>query len=589
MDRRRFLIGAGTLASTPLLPRFAHAAGALSPSWGGGRRAPFRTLYNNDTTNILSCYSPWSNPSNNPNQRIFSTSFIQQSVAEVAGKVDVQLLCPGLCWVPWWKSKVYPASKHYPWYYGLFGHTGENFDAYADYMLAGGDMVEDFLQACRCHGQTAFISFRLNDVQFLETTVGPTGITVTTTSKMCMFWYENSAYVTSDNFTLGDDYLSNPQRAQNWAIPEVREYKLSLIKEICNYDIDGLELDFNRYANYFPSNFDPQNSREIMVGFIRDVRAALDQVAELGRALDAPSLEPVPLRRRYLSVRVPSFLDVYEKLGIDLPAFVEAGVDMVNVSDGYYTTNESDLPLIRSLVPDASIYFEATQTTNVTSTLPDGSRPFLRTTDQQFHTVADLAYNQGADGISLFNFPYYRQTVGENASDPGVGPFNEPPFHVLESLRDRDDVSNRPRWHVLAVDHDTYISPSMQMPQTLRTGESFTFTLSMYPQGRQPEAILRVRVEPPDGYTEGPVPGWHCSVQWNGTPLNTASFSAAPLPDPYDANLAVDPTRFCCFNVEPGAVIRGQNSIEVTLVQPTSASAGEVILDYLDVAWPRES
>lgn len=583
MDRRAFMIGAGTLASAPLLPRVAGATGILNLLSERSRKAPFRTLYNNDSTNLLSCYSPWSNPSNNPHSRVFSTRMIESSVAEVAGKVDVQLFCPGLCWVPWWKSEAYPATEHYKWYYDLVGHKDGPFDAYANYMLAGGDMVRDFLNACRSHGQTAFVSFRLNDVQFLETA----GNKVTFTSKMSQFWYENSAYARSENFTLGNDYVRSPDRAQNWAIPEVRAYKLSFIKEICRYDIDGLDLDFNRYANYFPVDSDTQENQETMVGFVREVRAALDEAPD-------PNLTPGEQfgkrndrRHRYLSVRVPSFLDVYPKLGISLPAFVEAGVDMVNVSDGYYTTNESDLPMIRSLIPETTIYFEATQTTNVTSTLPDGSRPFLRTTDEQFHTAADVAYNQGADGISLFNFAYYRQTSNEIASDPGVGPFNEPPFYVLESLRDKEDAS-RAQWHVLAVDHDSYISSRMQMPRTLKAGASFTFRLSMYPQGKQPEGILRVRVEPPDDYTSGPVPGWACTVDLNEMLLDPTSFVAAPLPDPYQANRAVDPTRFSCFKVERGAVRDGTNLVKVTLAQPTSGSASRVILDYLDVAWPGE-
>jgi hypothetical protein len=445
-------------------------------------------------------------------------------------------------------------------------------------------MIRDFLRACRSHGQTAFVSFRLNDVQFLQIT----GNVVTTTSKMCKFWYENSAYVNTGSLTLGNDYVRSPQRAQNWAIPEVRAYRLSLIAEICKYDIDGLELDFNRYANYFPATFDPRESQAIMVGFIRDVRAALDATSPLGLTPDAPSAARGDRKRRYLCVRVPSFVDVHAKLGISLPDFVAAGVNMVNVSDGYYTTNESDLPLIRSLVPETSIYFEATQTTNVTSTLPDGSRPFLRTTDQQFNTAAAIAYNQGADGISLFNFAYYRQTSNEIAADPGVGPFTEPPFHILPSLRAPDAVSGGAQWHVLAVDHDSYISPSMQMPQILHAGKSFTFTLSMYPRGRQPEGILRVRVAPPAGYISGPVPAWVCAVDWNGTPLARRRFIAAPLPDQYKANLAVDPTRFCCFKVDSDAVRDGQNAIKVTLLQPDSGSAAKVILDYLDVAWPRQ-
>lgn len=581
VKRREFVAATAAVVASPLLVATGRTAGILDDSWDQTKKAPFRTLYNNDSTNLLSCYSPWSNPGNNSHPQIFSDQLIEASVAEVAGLVDVQLFCPGLCWVPWWKSTVYPAKEHYRWYYRHFGSKDGPYDAYARYMWDGGDMIDAFLKSCRRHDQTAFVSFRLNDVQFLETVDGK----VVATSKMCKFWYENSAYTREDNYTLGNDYLVNPQRAQNWNIPEVRHYKLSLIEELCRYDIDGLELDFNRYANYFPPDSDPATNQATMVAFIKAVRKALDRGPD-PLSLDWGSTARNVRRHRYLSVRVPSFLDVHQKLGIHLPAFVEAGVDMVNVSDGYYTTNESDLPGIRALIPETTLYFEATQTTNVTSTLPDGSRPFLRTTDQQFHTVADIAYRQGADGISLFNFAYYRQTSNSIATDPGEGPFTEPPFHVLESLRHRDPVSSRPQWHVLAVDHDSYISPSMQMPQTLRVDESVTFTLSLYPRGMRSDGILRVRIEPPAGYTDGPVPSWSCTAEWNDAPLEPISFVAAPLPDPYEANLAVDSTRFCCFNVDRDVVLSGQNLIKVTLIQPTSESANKVILDYLDVAWP---
>jgi len=583
MNRRQFLVATGALATSSRLIPATHASSMPGRAWGRSTPAWFRTLYNNDSTNLLSCYSPWSNPSNNAHPEVFSQNLIEASVAEVAGLVDVQLFCPGLCWVPWWKSEFFPAPANYLWYYELIEKPAGPYDAYARYMLGGGDMVAGFLQACRRRGQTAFVSFRLNDVQFLETKNG----SVVLTSDMSKFWYDHSTYGSGDLYTLGTDYLNSPQRAQNWAIPEVRAYKLNLLKEICRYDIDGLELDFNRYANFFPPGSDVASNVAIMVDFVKQVRAALD----LGPDPPPPPPDTASAsfyrpRYRYLCVRVPSFLDVHPKLGISLPQFVQAGVDMVNVSDGYFTTIESDLALIRASVPETKIYFETTQTTNFTADYADGSRPFLRTTDQQFHTAANAAYRQGADGISVFNFAYYRQTSNEIASDPGVGPFNEPPFHVLKNLRDPDYVASRPRWYVLAVDHDSYISPSMQMPQILNAGESTTFKLFMYPEGKNADAILRVRLGVPDGYAGGPVPDWAPVVGLNGTQLNTIPYIEAPLFDPYRANLAVDPTRFRCFAANSALAIEGQNLIKVTLTQPTPEYAGKVTLDYLDISWP---
>jgi hypothetical protein len=231
------------------------------------------------------------------------------------------------------------------------------------------------------------------------------------------------------------------------------------------------------------------------------------------------------------------------------------------------------------------MYFETTQTTNWTALYTDGSRPFLRTTDQQFHTAADIAYRRGADGISVFNFAYYRQTSNEIASDRGVGPFTEPPFHVLTSLRRPDAVSHGPRWYVLAVDHNNYISSDMQMPQALEAGSSHTFELLMYPRGSGSQAVLRVRVAPPASYDGGPVPAWRSCVELNRMALKPIEFVAAPLPDPYRANLAVHPSRFCCFKADSGMVVEGQNSITVTLIQLVPEDAGSVVLDYLDLSW----
>jgi uncharacterized lipoprotein YddW (UPF0748 family) len=35
-------------------------------------------------------------------------------------------------------------------------------------------------------------------------------------------------------------------------IPEVRDYYFSILRELCtNYDVDGVELDFQRYPKFF--------------------------------------------------------------------------------------------------------------------------------------------------------------------------------------------------------------------------------------------------------------------------------------------------------------------------------------------------
>jgi len=99
LTRRAFVVsaGAGISAFDSL------AASAKRP------RAPFRTLYSNDTTNIMSCISPYRRKGDP-----LSDDRLRASIDETHG-VDAQLLQPGLGWIPWWKSAVYPADDHYRW------------------------------------------------------------------------------------------------------------------------------------------------------------------------------------------------------------------------------------------------------------------------------------------------------------------------------------------------------------------------------------------------------------------------------------------------------------------------------------------
>jgi hypothetical protein len=103
MNRRHFL---HTLAAAPLIA-------ADSP-----RKAPFRVLYSNDTTNITSCVSPFHQA-----REPFRKEMLEASVDEVAGLVDAHFLQPGLGMVPMWPSKVLPLAEHYAWIKQRYGRS----------------------------------------------------------------------------------------------------------------------------------------------------------------------------------------------------------------------------------------------------------------------------------------------------------------------------------------------------------------------------------------------------------------------------------------------------------------------------------
>lgn len=226
VNRRKFLYtsaGSFLLAACP--PRLSAETARPKPS--------FRVLYNNDTTNTVSCTSPW-----HKKRAPFGADLLEATVDEVAGTgVEVHLLQPGLGWIPWWKSTVYPADEHYRW----FQHqTGLKPDSYGQYTLGGGDMVPVFIKRCRQRGQTPFISLRMNDAHHLENV----GLRNNGAASASRFYVEHPEY------RLGADQSRSDQHVLNWAIPEVREHKFRFIRELCeNYDFDGLEIDFMRHPS----------------------------------------------------------------------------------------------------------------------------------------------------------------------------------------------------------------------------------------------------------------------------------------------------------------------------------------------------
>jgi hypothetical protein len=65
---------------------------------------------------------------------------------------------------------------------------------------------------------------------------------------------------------------------------------------------------------------------------------------------------------------------------------------------------------------------------------------FIKTSETMFQTTAAAAYAAGLDGVSLFNFVYYR----EHGSSAKKGASFEPPFGVIKTLRDKELLKRRP-------------------------------------------------------------------------------------------------------------------------------------------------
>lgn len=512
------------------------------------RQAPFRVLYSNDTTNILSCVSPWHKA-----REPFRKEMIEATVDEVAGTgVDAHLLQPGVGWVPWWPSKVYPVADHAAW---LKNTYGIKLDPFAQFVLDGGDMVQVFIDRCRLRRQTPFISFRLNDGHHKEWVNAKPGdkISGAASQGVTRFYAEHPEY------RLGPSLTDWNQRVQNWTIPEVRAHKFAFLQELCeNYDLDGLELDFLRHCSFFQIDKTTREQRRaIMTGFVRQVRALLDRTSGGGR-------------RRWLCARVPCYVKALDPLGLDLPAMVEAGLDMANVSSFYFTTQQSDFAAIRRQVPQAAVYQEMCHSTGNGTRLVPGydTFTFRRTTPEQYYTAAHLAYARGGDGVSAFNFVYYREHGG-----PGRGPFTEPPFHVFKHLGDPEWLARQSQHYFLATGwNNSFVRPPV-LPRKMEANQTTTFTLDLAPPEGGWKRGGRLRIQGESTLAES---RWRARL--NGVELTPTDDVSEPYPNPYPSLLG-QPEELRAWLVPVRVLNVGLNRLELTM--ETSPS---LRLAFLDLA-----
>lgn len=525
MNRRQFISLAGgalALSSFPY-PLRAEAAD----------RAPFRLLYSNDLTNLLTCVSPFHRKGEG-----FRPEMLEASVDEVAGLgVDAHFLQPAKGWVPWWRSKIYPAAEHYRWFEETYG---KGPDSCGKYLLGGGDYVQVFIDRCRLRGQAPFISFRLNDGHHLEWVDAKRGEKVDVNAQQALTPF----YRDHPEYRLGPDLHDWKQRVLNWAIPEVRERVFSLIQELCeNYDLEGLELDYMRYFSFFrAAETTSAQRREIMTAFVGRVRALLDRTARQGK-------------RRWLCARVPAYVAAWDGMGIDLAAMAEAGLDMANLSASYFTVQQTDLPAIRKQVPGVALYDEMTHVTWAGKPVGKGydSRQDRRTTPEQFYTTAHLAYAEGADGVSLFNFAYYRE-YGE----PYRGPFSEPPFLILPHLRDKAWLARQPQHYFLGPSWKDS-GMTLPIPRTVKPGETASFPLDLAPPSGGWVGTGGLRVQGQDSLGES---RWEARI--NGVALNESAERGEPYPNFY-TQLLGKPEQLRAWRVPASCLRPGKNVVELFL------------------------
>ena len=230
---------------------------------------------------------------------------------------------------------------------------------------------------------------------------------------------------------------------------------------------------------------------------------------------------------------------------------------MVNLSYSYFTWQDRSIEhAVREIDnPHVAVYAEMTHCTLTgKATAGSGTQPYLRTTDAQFYTTAELAHSQGARGVSLFNFPYYRYHVTDS-----IGPFHEPPFHVLPRLKDQEFLRNQSRWYFISSGRNDPILGDRQLPRIVKRSHPETLTLDVATGvSIRGDGIFRVR-------SDEPIADREIEVTFNGQPLSRTGFIKKPLPHPYDDTWLGTPDEVVCYTVPTTLTLAETNRIEVNV------------------------
>lgn len=530
---------------------------------------PYKVIYNSDVTHVIYCVSPY----NNARGAAVTATKLDESVKEAAeGGADAFSFTPGLCWIPWWPSEVFSAIDYITWFSNYFGGTSaiasDPHYAYAfkhsrkGWGYVAHDIVQEQIDSCRKYGVAAILSYRMNDSHYsnLESS--------TFTPKI---GYTSQVQVEHPEWkqTEGSAF---EQTLFDYRFAAYREYRLDMIKElIANYDIDGFEMDFMRWHDIFTTSKTTASGRlNVMVEFVKEIRAALDEAA----AKDG--------KYRYLIAKIPAWSDTYDKMGIDIKAWAEAGVDVFNLASTTVTAQDPEIASVKEQVPAGKkVFFEMTCAANYISHnahatyINMGQSIVRRATVEQLYTTAHLAYAQGADGISLFNFVYYRGIPESPNDDRDNKNFvNEPPFYAIENLGNKQFLAQQAQHYFIGREDQRNYRNDWQVPVSLGSGVSATFTLPMEQPtgGWTTDGVLRLWSEANMNATY--------KVTVNGVEVSLmATDPGEPYDSPYTTGLGTAAQRRC-YTVPKSLLKSGKdNEIKVTQL-----SGDFTFISYLDLS-----
>ena len=306
---------------------------------------------------------------------------------------------------------------------------------------SGVDPTGRMLERCRQRGISPWVSIRMNDVHDAG---------LRKSALHSRFWTEHPEYWRyPDRFTAWND------RCLNYGLEPVRDHAMALVKEVCDrYDMEGLELDWNRFPLHF------REGEEIEGGKV--LTEWMTEVRQVARAAEKKWKHPI-----LLVARVPARPEVAVGTGLDAVTWAKRGLIDHLIVAPFWATTDFDVPVERwvELLEGTEVGVTAGLEIRVE---PYPGAPTLPNTPERRRGAAMAALARGSQGIYVFNY-----------FDVGSGyPELLQQMHSVEALRGKDRS-----YVVTFVDINVpgkRIPPAL--PKKLGPGESAEFRLFIGPK-----------------------------------------------------------------------------------------------------------
>ena len=384
----------------------------------------------------------------------------------------------------------------------------------------GLDPYAVWIARCREKGVSPWLTMRMNDVHDVD---NPKNFMHNT------FWVNHPEY-----WRVPGSTGAWVDRAFNYAIPEVREHHMALVRELFEqYDSDGIELDWMRFGYHFAPGEEAAGCA-ILTDFMREVRV-------LAREWSEKRGHPIQI-----GARVPTHPDAAIGLGMDGIAWAKEELIDILVPTPFWATADFDIPV--------ELWKERLGDANANVIVAPGQEILLRAYPGGPAVENDLAstrgfaasaWQRGAEAIYLFNY------MDPGPMRDGVEGYRA----LLEEGLAPEAIAGKPRRHVVTY-RDTVpasVSNDAQLPKP--DAESNTFRIYSGPVPESGAATLVVGLGESEGTADTAL----------GASVNDSPCAA--VPDLEDASRMAGVLRALCFTCPLSALNAGYNTFDVAPVQ----------------------